>query len=79
MIWMLVGALGALLLLYGWTRYKKRAKNAVAKKLRRQLRKLTGDDSVVNRLIARERERHPELSEIALLKKAVRRLARDRR
>ena len=76
---MFVGALGAILLLYAWTRYKKRAKSAVAKKLRRQLRKLTGDDSVVTRLIERERERHPELSEIALLKKVVRRLARDRR
>lgn len=79
MIWMLIGALGAVALLYGWAHYKKRAKGALAKKLRRRLRKLTGDDTVVSRLIERERARHPELSEIALLKKVLRRLARDRR
>lgn len=77
--WMLAGAVGVLAFLWWWSRRAKSSKASLALRLRRELRRLTNDDSVVRRLIAKERERHPELSEVAILKRVVRRIARDKK
>lgn len=77
--WMLAGALAVVAFLFWWGRRAKRSKGSLVLKLRRELRRLTHDESVVQRLVAKERERHPELSEIALLKRVIRRLSRDRK
>ncbi len=45
----------------------------------RSLRQRTRDPEVAARLVAGERERHPELSETACVRRALRQLARDRR
>ncbi len=79
MIWMLAGALAVIAFLWWWGRRAKRSKGSVVLRLRRELRRLTNDESVVSRLIAKERERHPELSEVAILKRVLRKLSRDRR
>lgn len=77
--WMVVGAVGVLAFLWWWGRRAKPSKGSLVLRLRRELRRLTNDDSVVSRLVAKERERHPELSEAALLKRVVRRIARDKK
>jgi len=45
----------------------------------RSLRQRTRDVEVADRLVAGERERHPELSEAACVRRALRQLDRDRR
>ena len=49
------------------------------KDLWRALRRRTRDPEVAARLVAGERKRHPELSEAACVRRALRQLARDRR
>lgn len=47
--------------------------------LRKKIHKMVSDPEVAERLIEGERERHPELGEVALLRKVIRRLERDKR
>jgi hypothetical protein len=54
-------------------------KKASAGGLRKRIHKMVSDPEVADRLIEGERERHPELGEVALLKKVIRRLERDKR
>ena len=78
--WMLIGAVGVLAAMWWWSRRKKTSSGWLTLlRLRRELRRLTHDSDVAERLVAKERERNPGLSEVALLKKVVRRLARDRK
>ncbi len=79
--WMLVGAVAVLAGMWWWSRRRKRTSPSgwlTLVRLRRQLRRLTHDSDVADRLLAKERERNPGLSEVALLKKVIRRLARDK-
>ncbi|HEY8427164.1 MAG TPA: hypothetical protein VIL20_02270 [Sandaracinaceae bacterium] len=77
--WMIVGAVGALAAMWWWSRRRKRSSGWLTLlRLRRELRRLTHDPDVAERLVAKERERNPELSEVALLRKVIRRLTRDR-
>lgn len=57
----------------------KRGAKASPAGLRRRIHEMVSDPQVAERLIDGERERHPELGEIALLKKVIRRLERDKR
>ncbi len=78
--WMLIGAIGVLAGMWWWSRRKKTSSGWLTLlRLRRELRRLTHDSDVADRLVAKERERNPGLSEVALLKKVIRRLARDRK
>ncbi len=81
MIWMLVGAVSVFAGLYWYDRWRKKAKarGTVAQRLRRELRRLTHDPRVVERLVSAERDRDPNASEESLLRKVLRRLKRDRR
>jgi len=81
LLWIL--ALVALVALVVWLLRSggsvRKRESASAARLRRTIARMTHDPDVAERLIARERERHPELSERALLRKVIRRLERDRR
>lgn len=78
MTWIVLGAVAALAVLYWLAQRKKKGGGSLAARLRRQLLRLTHDPAVVERLIAAERARDPDASEITLLRKAIRRLMRDR-
>ena len=54
-------------------------RRATAKDLRAQLRDMTHDDEVAERLIDRMRKRHPDASELALVNLAIAELRSDRR
>jgi hypothetical protein len=78
--WVIAGAAGVLVLLWWWNRRERTPTRAVLiRTLRRKLRRITNDDAVVERLVAKERERHPDHSEEAVLERVLRRLTRDRR
>ena len=86
LLWIALGIALGLAAMWWWRKAKRKlpswrslGKKASAAALRRQVFKLVHDPSVAERLIASERERHPELNEKALLKKVIRRLQRDRR
>ena len=86
LLWIALGFTLALVAMWWWRKTKRKmpswrslGKKASAAALRRQVFKLVHDPSVAERLIASERERHPEMNEKALLKKVIRRLRRDRR
>ena len=76
-LWLILGAAMALGVMYWLAQRKKR--KASPKSLWKRLVGLTHDASVAQRLVSKERERHPELSELALLRKVLRRLESDRR
>jgi hypothetical protein len=77
---MLIGAIGVFAAMWWWGRRKKTSSSWLTLlRLRRELRRLTHDSDVADRLLSKERERNPELSEVALLEKVIRRLARDRK
>ncbi|HJL20240.1 MAG TPA: hypothetical protein RMH99_31525 [Sandaracinaceae bacterium LLY-WYZ-13_1] len=72
-----VSLLGLAWWLFGSSSRRRRPKSAAA--LRKTILRMTHDPGVAERLIERERERHPALGERALLAKVIRRLERDRR
>lgn len=81
--WIVAGAVSAALGAWWWNRRKKRSpRGRVVRRrlteLRRELRRMVHDEAVASRLVAKERERHPGLSERALLERILRRLERDR-
>ena len=79
MMWLALGAaLGIALAIYLAKRGAKQKKPSETSLMKR-LVKLTHDPEVARRLIAGERSRHPELSDLALLRRVIRRLERDRR
>ena len=71
----------AVMALYGVYRRRRASKprGLGARALRRTLLKLTNDPKVAKRLLDNARDRHPGLSEAALLRKVIRQLRRDRR
>ncbi len=81
MIWMALGALVAIVALVFWNRRRtlKGGDSSQTSSLRRRLMRLTNDAAALERLISSEKKRHPRLSELALLRKVLRRLERDRR
>lgn len=86
LLWIALGITLGLAAMWWWKKakrklppWKKLGRKASVAALRRQVFKLVHDPSVAERLIASERERHPEMNERALLRKVIRRLERDRR
>lgn len=78
MTWLLLGAaLGIAAMIALPMLRKKRKANPAS--LMKRLVKLTHDPKVAKRLLDGERSRHPDLSEIQLLRRVIRRLQRDRR
>lgn len=86
LLWIALGVVLAVAAMWYWPRAKRRLptwkklrRRAGAAVLRKKVFRLAPDPSAAERLIERERERHPELGEAALLRKVLRRLERDRR
>ena len=77
MMWILVGAIAGGLLVWFLTRSRRRPRTSLSA-LRRELRKLTHDPAVAERLVEAERQRNPELDEASVLRRVIRRLGRDR-
>ena len=79
----LVAVLLAVLAVIVWWSFGGRGprakRRASVPALWRSLRKLVHDPLVAQRLVDAERDRHPGMSEAAVLKKVIRRLERDRR
>lgn len=71
-------ALAACALLYRLARPARPRKRSTAE-LRDELRRMTHDGAVVERLLERMRRRHPESGERALLRLAIAELRADRR
>lgn len=65
--------------LYALTRPRGRARPRSARDLRAELRRMTHDDAVTERLIERMQRPHPGASEAALLRFAIAELRADRR
>ena len=78
MLWMILGAAIAIGGVYGYSRWRTTRK-ADPKPLWRRLLALTSDLGVAERLVSKERERTPGLSEVALLRRVIKRLERDKR
>lgn len=76
---MLVGAAAVLAGLYWYGQWKSKRRGSLVLRLRRELRRLTHDHRVVERLVDAERARDPKASEESILRKVMRRLKRDRR
>ncbi len=75
----LVLAIVACVVLYAISVAPKRKAPRTTANLRRELDKLTHDPRASESLIARERERSPDASELELLETVLRRLKRERR
>jgi hypothetical protein len=76
-IWMVIGALAAIsVMAYFAIRPRKKAD---ATTLRKRLLRMVHDNAVVDRLLDKERSRFPGASEIAILRKVIKKLERDRK
>lgn len=78
MLWMLLGAGLAIGAMVGYTRWRA-LRREKPETLWKRLARLTSDMAVAQRLFTKERERFPALSEMAILRRVIRRLERDKK